>query len=91
MWILGYIEDIKCDLSVFHRVDDPRVVSCQYVIPKIERLLAFKGALRATAEREKEELNTTPTGKQRDVQKVYDRPEDNVEANVLGLFEKGTG
>lgn len=91
LWILEHLHDINSDLSVFHRMDDPESAPAARVVPLIERLVAYDGALKLTAMKQQEELHTSPTGRQRDVQKVYNRPEDNVEAGVLGLFERGAG
>lgn len=87
------MEDIKSDFSAFHRVDRIEEASCQFVIPKVKRLISYKGALRATAEREQEEGSTVKSvdGTTKQVDKVYSDPSHNLEAMQLGLFESGTG
>lgn len=93
MWILGYLEDVKSDFSAFHRVDCIEDAPHCFVIPRAERLVAYKGALRFTAEKESEERKTVQgvDGKSRQVDEVYSDPSENTEANALGLFERGTG
>lgn len=91
MWVLENLEDIKSDFSAFHRVDEIEEIPASWFFPRARRLVAYKGALRLTAEKESEESKKSPTGRERAVDRHYSSPEHNTEANVLGLFEKGTG
>lgn len=74
---------------MFHRVDRIERSPHCFVLPKIHRLFLYKGALRATAERENEESKTVKgiDGESRQVDHVYNDPSQNTEANALGLFE----
>lgn len=85
------MEDIKSDFSVFHRVDDIEELPANQFFPRARRLMSYKGALRTTAEIEHEKSKKSPAGRERTVEKTYDSPKKNVEANRLGLFETGTG
>lgn len=90
MW-LKYMEDIKSDFSVFHRVDDIEEMSADEFFPRVRRLVAYKGALRMTAEEEAEKKDKSPAGRDRKVDRQYRDVKHNPEINALGLFESGTG
>lgn len=89
------MEDIKSDFSAIHRIDNIEELSADVFFPRVRRLIAYKGALRFTAEEESEKNNKTSTGRERAVPasevQHYKSPAHNPEAMALGLFESGTG
>lgn len=92
VWILKYLGDIECDLSAFHRVDDIREMPARKFFLFANRCIAYKGALRYTAEKESEDSKTTATGRQRsEAPKVHKKIEHNHEAFNLGLIESSSG
>lgn len=90
MW-LKYMEDIRSDFSVFHRVDNIEELSADQFFPRVRRLVAYKGALRMTAEEEAEKKDKSPAGRERKVEHTYRDVKHNPEISALGLFESGTG
>jgi len=91
LWVLNYLEDIRSDFSVFHRVDEIEDVPADKFFPRVRRLVAYKGALRMTAEDEADKKDKSPTGRERKVEHVYRDVKHNPEISALGLFESGTG
>lgn len=55
-----HLEDVKSDLSVFHRIDDIEEIPADSFFPKVRRLISYKGAVRLTAERVAEENKNKP-------------------------------
>lgn len=47
-----YLADIESDMSVFHRIDDPRAMPAQRFIDLAMRLPAYTGVMRRLLERE---------------------------------------
>lgn len=90
MW-LKYMGDIESDFSVFHRVEDVREIPASKFFPRVRRLVAYKGALRMTAEEEAEKKDKSPAGRERKVERTYRDVKHNPEISALGLFESGTG
>lgn len=54
-----YLEDLRSDFSVFHRVDDIDNMPSRQFFPLAERLVAYKGVLRARVEAEMEKQQKT--------------------------------
>lgn len=52
---------MESDLSVFHRIDDIETLTAQRFFMLATRLFAYEGALRYTAQREREEAKFTPS------------------------------
>lgn len=50
LWVLACLDDIDSDMSVFHRVDDFRVMPGPRFFALASRLSAYQGAMRARAE-----------------------------------------
>jgi hypothetical protein len=45
MWVLDRLEDVRSDLSVFHRVDDMESMPARAFCTYAERLVHYDGAL----------------------------------------------
>lgn len=43
MWTVENLEDVKSDMSAFHRVDDVATMPGSSFFPRVERLAAYKG------------------------------------------------
>lgn len=79
-------------MSVFHRVEDMMEHSSRWVLPKVRRLLSYKGALRSKLEEENEKSKNTPEGRARaSGGTVHSDPKKNAEAMQLGIFETAGG
>lgn len=50
-----YLDDVRSDFSVFHRVDDIESLSAERFFAFAERLMAYEGAVRFTAQTEERE------------------------------------
>lgn len=57
MWVLDYEADIESDLSAFHRIDDVSSMDGPRYFLLAPRLPAYRGALRARIEAEREREN----------------------------------
>lgn len=91
-WVLEMRHEVESDLSAFHGVTDPREHSAQWILPKIRRLLSYKGAVRFKLEEIAEKRKDTPEGRAAaSGGKVYNDPKRNTEAMQLGIFETGSG
>lgn len=58
--MLGYLDDLESDFSVFHRVDDLYAVPSRRFLAWADRLVHYAGALRATAEASGPEAGSQP-------------------------------
>jgi hypothetical protein len=89
------MEDVKSDLSAFHRVDRIEDMDGRDFCHRSRRLFAYKGVLRMKAEEEAEKEKKSPTGRERNVGEKgvthYKDIKSNPEIAQLGLFEAGTG
>lgn len=95
------MEDIASDLSVFHRIDPDDIpdLTAERFFSFAMRLVAYKGAIRYSAQNEKENAsprhNDAPKRTTRDVrtsstgQSSYSDIQDNQELAVY--FERGEG
>lgn len=55
MWVLDYLEDIDSDMSVFHRVDEPRTtMPTGLYFERAVRLPAYDGIMRIRAREDAE-------------------------------------
>lgn len=91
-WIRDYKEDVASDMSAFHGVTNYKEHTAQWLLPKIRRLMAYKGSVRFTLEQEAEKRKDTPEGRaQASGGKVYQDPKKNTEAMQLGIFETAGG
>lgn len=63
MWILDNLEDVKSDMSVFHRVDDIAAMSARSFFPRAVRLGAYDGVVqfRAKVKNAAAAAESTPT------------------------------
>lgn len=98
---MEYMEDIASDLSVFHRIDPDDIpdLTAERFFSFALRLVAYKGAIRHTAQNEKESTssrhNDAPKRTTRDVRtsssetKQYADIQENQELAVY--FERGEG
>jgi hypothetical protein len=62
MWTLDYEADIASDLSVFHRVDDPRTIDGPRYFSLAVRLTAYAGVMAARAEKMRQDRENGPHG-----------------------------
>lgn len=49
MWTVENLEDVKSDMSVFHRVDDIASMPAASFFSRVERLVFYAGAVQAAA------------------------------------------
>ncbi len=45
MWVVDNLEDVKSDMSAFHRVDDIHAIPASVFFPRAERLGAYPGII----------------------------------------------
>lgn len=45
MWVSENLEDVKSDMSAFHRIDDITTMSASTFFPRAERLGAYDGVI----------------------------------------------
>ena len=83
MWVTQNLEDVKSDMSAFHRVDDITTMSAASFFPRVERLVAYKGVvqMRARLDALREEQRRTPS------QQVAPRSGKNVVPESVMLSE----
>jgi hypothetical protein len=64
MWVLYYLDDIRSDMSVFHRIDDIDKMPALKFFAYADRLVAYSGAVQmrmnAEAVQERQRLNGNP-------------------------------
>lgn len=63
MWAVQNIEDVKSDMSVFHRVDDILTMAAASFFSRVERLGAYKGIvqMRGRIRNAEEDQRNTPS------------------------------
>jgi hypothetical protein len=59
LWINDWLDDVRSDMSVFHRIDDIEVMEAKRFVAFAERLPAYSGAVLARLVREREEQDVT--------------------------------
>jgi len=52
MWVIDHLEDVRSDLSVFHRIDFLEEMPSRRFFSLAYRLVAYKGVVRARVEHE---------------------------------------
>ncbi|GAB2695870.1 hypothetical protein [Kitasatospora kifunensis] len=62
-WMLDYLDDIASDLSAFHRIDDPELLSGPRYFALAWRLAAYQGVMqsRALAARDEQPASGVPS------------------------------
>lgn len=60
MWFCTHIDDVRSDMSVFHRVDDIDSMSMARLVPLMVRLPVYDGAVRFALRNEPGESTSTP-------------------------------
>jgi hypothetical protein len=57
-WFFAHIDDVRSDMSVFHRVDDIESIPVARLVPLMVRLPVYDGAVRFAIRNEPAELST---------------------------------